>query len=232
MEKDDQQSKIMPIKRRNPPVKRENPHRYTENAIERLPFEGIPFQFGENIRQLAFEIWLLRADRNVARTQRALAEELADDCEELGVDPPSESAIRKWVKEENWKLKADEAIKEVAPFLNERHFLRLFAASEGAGETLARLAMAAENILRRLEMGQQISQTDARVLNTIKDASVELLKLRGLGTAGGYAPPAIPQATVKINTDDMTPEELSQHVRALILEEREAMNAKKGPRNR
>lgn len=164
------------------------------------------FAYSDEVRRLAFEIWLLRADRSTSRTARLLAEELAGEMEQF----PTDRTLRLWRDEDQWYLKAEEAIKEVAPMLNERHFLRLFAATEQAERALIDI------------IHNDHPEKDARRLQVIKDAALELLKLRGLGTAGGYAPPAIPHATVRLDAESQTPQELSRAIREAILEERES----------
>lgn len=185
-----------------------------EVGIDRVTGEIYPetgFEYGDNVRRLAYELWWLRADRNFARTARLLVEELGDELPRS----PSAATIRLWAREENWVGKVEDDIKSVATILNERHFLRLFAASEQAGETLVTIALG------------EHPEADGRKLQVIKDAAVELLKLRGLGTAGGYAPPAIPTATARIDTSQKTPEELSQMIREAILQEKQVGTAKK-----
>ena len=211
-------------KRRSPRVPKENPHRYSENAIERLDVVTHmppPFAYGENVRRLAYEIWMLKGNRNVTRTQRLLGEELVDDETGEVMPVPSVAALRKWAKEDHWAARADEDIKEVAPFLGERHLIRLFATTDGSLDTLSRIATMLDDTIDRGE------KPDARLLQVVKDACVELLKLRGLGTAGAILAPQIPQTTQKTDLTRMTPEELSQHMRQLIVEEREATNAKR-----
>jgi hypothetical protein len=176
------------------------------------PIQRSPIEYGEDVRRLAFEIWLLRADRNCTRAARLLAEELAGEMEQF----PSDRVVRQWRREDEWELKAQEAIKEVAPLLNERHFLRLFAATEQAEKAIIDI------------IHNDHPEPDARRLQVIKDAALELLRLRGLGTAGGYAPPAIPHATVRLDENTSTPQELSRQIRELILEERQHSAAPKG----
>lgn len=181
---------------------------YPDDYIDRKTGEIYPetnFEYGEDVRRLAYELWWLRSDRNYAQTERLLKEELGDELPST----PSVATIRKWSKEENWVGKVEDDIKSVARILNERHFLRLFAASEEAQAELIKIAL---NIH---------PEKDARRLQVIKDACNELLKLRGIGTAGGYAPPPVPQATVRLDTTRMSPEELSQSIRDAILEEKQ-----------
>lgn len=164
-------------------------------------------EYSAEIRRLAYEIWLLKADRNIARTARMLKEELGDEL----AYTPTDRQIRNWRREELWEARAQDDIKQVAQMLNERHFLRLFAASEQAGSDLVSIAQ------------NDHPEKDARRLQVIKDANVELLKLRGLGTAGGYAPPAIPHATVRLGENNETPQELSRAIREAILTEKKQL---------
>lgn len=167
-----------------------------------------PIEYGPDVRRLAYEIWLLRADRNAEQTARLLYDEAQDDLAHF----PNAATIRKWAREEQWKLRAEEEIKNVAQFLNERHFLRLFAATETAEEAIIKI------------VNNTHEEQNPRRLQVIKDAAVELLKLRGLGTAGGYAPPPIPHATVKIGGGNESPQELARQIRDHIAAEKEGMN--------
>jgi hypothetical protein len=168
---------------------------------------AVSVEYSEEIRRLAYEIWLLKADRNVARTARMLVDELRDELPSY----PTDRQIRNWRKEEAWEARAQDDIKQVAQMLNERHFLRLFAASEQAGSDLVSIAQ------------NDHPEKDARRLQVIKDANVELLKLRGLGTAGGYAPPAIPHATVRLGEQGETAQELSRAIREAILSDKKQL---------
>lgn len=159
-----------------------------------------------SVVRLAYELWLLRADRNCQKTSRLLYDELKDDLPQT----PSASQIRGWRDEYQWELNAQEDIKSVAQMLNERQFLRFFVASEEAAKELVRIAL------------NDHEEQDARRLAVIKDACIEIIRIRGLGTAGGYAPPAIPHATVRLGENSTTsPQELSRQIREAILEEKQ-----------
>jgi hypothetical protein len=150
-----------------------------------------------------------------------LEDELSDWMDEF----PSPRLINKWKHEENWSARAEDDIKQVAPMLNERHFLRLFTMTEEAEELYAQVIAGDHPLLHSNDPHA------AKKLDVMFKAAQDLLKLRGLGTAGGYAPPAIPHATVRLEEQGgKTPGQIAAVIRELILEEKVQAGRKKDNR--
>jgi hypothetical protein len=97
-------------------------------------------RFPDDLRQLAYEIWLLKADRNATRTQRLLAEEcrLAADeqvddntgeitlVDDESLPIPTVRQVQRWAKDGDWEHKADDDVARLAPKLYKRFNTRLF----------------------------------------------------------------------------------------------------------
>lgn len=173
-----------------------------------------PVEYDDAIRRLAFEIWLLKADRNCERTALLLRQELDGEIPYY----PSGRTIRKWCKSEEWSLQAEDAIKSVAQFLNERDFIRLFALTQEAVRVYGDI------------IHNDHPEPDPKRLQVIANTATELLKLRGLGTAGGYAPPSIPSITVRNDNPDATPQELARELMEHIAESKQKQADRKGRR--
>jgi hypothetical protein len=124
-------------------------------------------RYGDEARELAFAYWI-HADRNLARAMKLLEENWNADLGEM----PSKPTIHRWINDDAWHLKADQAIAENFPHIQTRHTARLVALTDMALETYA-AAMAGE--LDKLGPGIMMNRLSA---------ARDVVNLRGLGTAG------------------------------------------------
>ena len=111
-----------------------------------------------------------------------LSEELSGEMPSF----PHANTIRTWRRNEGWDDRASQDIAQVAQMLNRRHFEKLFTLTEEALEVKASI------------LANDHPEQDSKRLDVIARTATELLKLRGLGTAGviagGIEPPK-PQAS-------------------------------------
>jgi hypothetical protein len=185
---------------------------YATNAIAVIPQKGA---FDEATKQLCFEIWLFLADRNAEDTVRILTERLQNVApEEFPQDLriPSVRTVQNWAKTEGWAYKANDLIRNTAEHIDETQIARLFVISEEA-----------IGFAHRLIRGDFDKFGSPGVLAVRWDAAKEMLKFRGLGTAGVVGAPTL---EVKIQTQsdstrDMSVDEISEHLRQKTLEKKE-----------
>jgi hypothetical protein len=185
---------------------------YATNAIALIPQKGA---FDEATKQLCFEIWLFLADRNAEDTVRILTERLEnlapEDVPQLG-RLPSVRTVQNWAKTDGWAYKANDLIRNTAEHIDETQIARLFVISEEA-----------IGFAHRLIRGDFDHFKSPGVLAVRWDAAKEMLKFRGLGTAGVVGAPTL---EVKIqtqsdSTQNMSVDEISEHLRQRTLEKKE-----------
>lgn len=167
--------------------------------------KSVDIVYGDDVKRLAYEIWLLKANRSNARTASMLYDELEGEMPKY----PSPQTIRSWRVKEEWDLRASDDIAQVAQMLNRRHLEKLFAMTDEALEIKASI------------IHNDHPEKDARRLDIISRSVDELLKLRGLGTAGVQGGNEPPRAVSKAIEEAGTVREKSAALRDEILQEKQ-----------
>lgn len=170
--------------------------------------------YSEEIHRLAYEIWLLKATRNIARTARMLEKELEGELPAY----PTASAIRNWKNAEQWEARASDDLKNIARHLDARHFEKLFAMTDELLEVATAIAT------------NDHPEKDPKRLDIISRTVQELLKLRGIGTAGVHARPTLPAPSALALEAGSSPADRSRAIREEILEAKQASRQKKTTR--
>lgn len=166
-------------------------------------------RYGDEARELAFAYWIY-ADRSLARTMRLIEENWNDD---LGA-VPSKPTVHRWINDDAWHLKADQAIAENFPHIQTRHTARLVALTDMALETYA-AALSGE--LDKLGPGTMLNR-----INAARD----VVNLRGLGTAGArsegahLAPRVIPSGNGNLE-EQLTAQDRAKRQRDRLEAERQ-----------
>jgi hypothetical protein len=160
------------------------------------------------IWELIYEIWLFLADRNAKRAYQILLQQLdvmsPEDLPFTAEEIPSIRTIQRRVKSEQWDYQANDHIRSTAKHIDETQISRMFVISD--------LALSFAHQL--LEAGYNPSD-HAGVLAVKWDAAKEMLRFRGLGTAGAVG--GTPTLEIKVSQDQRmieldskTPEERSE----------------------
>ena len=149
---------------------------------------------GDQVRDVAFELWWLECSRDVMQVTKKLAEdpiwrEQAGLAE--GDKGPSDDSIRRWVKDEGWADEAHRRMRKLAPNMLERGAVALVYAFPSAVNTLTRVAegkgsgdegkvntsdrIAADNAFRVVQLiaGDQLSA----LAKPVVDAAVDMSRL-------------------------------------------------------
>lgn len=195
----------------------------TDDTGDISPFLSTGNRFDDEMRALAYEIWLLKADRNAARTRQMLADECRLAVEEQIDDNTGEIAsiddeslriptvrqVQRWVKDGDWPKRATEDITKLAPKLwkaaNSRLFAQLEAAQRFDGDVLD---------------GAYDRYDKPGILAIKEKVAARIQTLAGIGTAAGLLPPSIPQSSVKAIDASSTPQEMAREQRERLLEAR------------
>jgi hypothetical protein len=179
-------------------------------------------RFSDDIRQLAYEIWLWEAGRNATRTQHLLAQEcraaneeqidnntgeitLVDD-ESLPI--PTIRQVQRWVKDHDWEGRADDDVARVAPRLYKRSNARLFTTLPLAQEW--DFAFLSDMCMR--------PNLNAGMAAVCEKLSARLQTLGGVGTAAGLMPVAMPSAPPQAIAEGATPQEMARMQRERLRE--------------
>lgn len=191
----------------------------TENAQTSaiVPFKQPAIRYEQELWDYIFEIWLYLADRNCAATYDKMLEELEDSPIFDSDIYPSVRQIQYKRKKDNWDLRANNIIRSEARNIDETHTARMLVMGEKALD-----------LAEQLITGQIVAKdrNDAQLIAIRWDAAKEMLRFRGLGTAGVVGKPTL-EITVKtdenkgINLKDMTPDEKAEFWRQRTLEEKE-----------
>ncbi len=175
-------------------------------------------RFDDEIRHMAHEIWLLRADRSPSRTQQMLAEKCRDLAhaveEEFGVTfdeeslkIPSVRQLQRWIKDGRWQETAADDIAKMAPKLYKDFNARLFAQVEAAqrfdGDVLA---------------GEYDTFRSPGVLAIKEKVAARVQMLAAVGTAAGLAPVAMPAPSVTEMDGDASVAELGARMREKLMD--------------
>jgi hypothetical protein len=178
-------------------------------------------RFSDDIRELAYEIWLLKADRNAARTQSLLAEQCRAEAEEqiddntgeiLSIDDdslpiPTVRQVQRWAKDGNWQQKAADDIARLAPRMYKDFNARLFSQIE-----------AAQQLDFDILSGKYGNPHSPGILAVMEKVAARLQTLAGVGTAAGLMPVAMPSAPPQALTGAETPQDLARLQREKIRE--------------
>jgi hypothetical protein len=185
----------------------------TETAV--VVYRGdVGKRYPPEIRDLAYEIWAYKADRNATRTRQLLIEMLRADAEAEGIvvdvedlPVPSERMMQKWVKDGNWAQKVTEDIASIAPRLWKEFNARLFAQVEAAqafdGDVLA---------------GKYDYYDKPGILATKEKVAARIQTLAGIGTAAGLSPVSMPAPSAKPLEEGLSTQEISRRSRDRLLE--------------
>lgn len=141
-------------------------------------------RYGPEVKELAFACYV-QSDHNVSRATVMLRERLGDaPC-------PDRSVVSRWAKEEQWALKATEAIAERFPYLNVEHAARLVAMTDEALDTYSAI------------MRGELDNVKAAAIMARMNVARHVLDLRGLGTSGTrFGAPEAPQLPANLIADD------------------------------
>ncbi len=146
----------------------------------------VPFTpFEADLKELVFETWLFIADRSPTRTLKVLEKQLHEhaDDDDLPIslaNLPSLRTIQHWIKHDSWDERANDKIRSTAKHIDETQISRMFIISD--------LALSFAHQL--LEEGFN-KNDNAGILAVKWDAAKEMLRFRGLGTAGNVGTPSL-----------------------------------------
>jgi hypothetical protein len=186
-----------------------------------FPKTDTGIRYSDDLRQLAYEIWLLKADRNAARTQmllaeqcRAEAEEQIDDntgeilsIEDESLNIPTVRQVQRWAKDGNWSQKAADDIARLAPRMYKDFNARLFTQIE-----------AAQQLDFDILSGKYGNPNSPGILAVMEKVAARLQTLAGVGTAAGLMPVSMPSAPPQALTGAETPQDLARMQREKIRE--------------
>jgi hypothetical protein len=186
-----------------------------------FPKSDTGIRYSDDLRQLAYEIWLLKADRNAARTQmllaeqcRAEAEEQVDDntgvilsIEDESLNIPTVRQVQRWAKDGNWSQKAADDIARLAPRMYKDFNARLFTQIE-----------AAQQLDFDILSGKYGNPNSPGILAVMEKVAARLQTLAGVGTAAGLMPVSMPSAPPQALTGQESPQDLARIQREKIRE--------------
>ena len=181
-----------------------------------LPVRPQAVTHDEATRALAFEVWALQAGRNHHRTATLLREMAEREARVRGaaaVEPtPSDEAIRRWARDNDWDLEADRRMQELAPALHDRITSMLWAAAPGAVDVL---------------IGAQRGEFDGLKQEEIRartGTAVETLRMLGFGSAAITREQVMPQRRAGEAADPAT----GQDAAAALLARMQARKTRAG----
>jgi hypothetical protein len=182
-----------------------------------VPYKQPSTRYEQELWDYIFEIWLYLADRNCAATYDKMLEELEDSPIFDADIYPSVRQIQYKRKKDNWDLRANNIIRSEARNIDETQMARMLVMGEKALD-----------LAEQLITGQIVAKdrNDAQLIAIRWDAAKEMLRFRGLGTAGT---PGKPTLEITVKTDDnkgidlkgMTPDEKAEFWRQRTLEDKE-----------
>jgi hypothetical protein len=186
-----------------------------------FPKTDTGIRYSDDLRQLAYEIWLLKADRNAARTQmllaeqcRAEAEEQIDDntgeilsIEDESLNIPTVRQVQRWAKDGRWEQKAADDIARLAPRMYKDFNARLFTQIE-----------AAQQLDFDILSGKYGNPNSPGILAVMEKVAARLQTLAGVGTAAGLMPVSMPHAAPQALTGLESPQDLARMQREKIRE--------------
>ena len=192
----------------------------TSSAL--VPVKQSNMAYQQDLWDYIFEIWLYLADRNCAATYDIMVKELQDSNVFEPDLYPGLRAIQQRRKKEDWDRRANDIIRSEARHIDETHTARMFVASGKALDLATALIEGTVTVKDRNE---------AQVLAIRWDAAKELLRFRGLGTAGAVGKPTL-EVVIKNEDSDaaqnlrellakMTPDEQAEFWRQRTLEGKE-----------
>jgi hypothetical protein len=154
--------------------------------------------FSAELKAYLYEIWLFLADRSAPRTLKILEQQLSASAPiDTSVDfsrLPSVRTLQSWIKDEKWDEEANDHIRRTAKHIDESQISRMFLISDLA------LSFAHQLLEHGFDPGD-----NAGILAVKWDAAKEMLKFRGLGTAGAIG--GTPTLEIKVtNTAADLPE--------------------------
>lgn len=172
--------------------------------------------FDTDFWELIYETWLFLCDRNAKRTLEVLKKHLRQlPVGELPFtedDLPSQRTLQRKIKAEAWDERANDQIRSTAKHIDESQISRMFVISD--------LAL---NFAHQLLEDGYSKNDHAGVLAVKWDAAKEMLKFRGLGTAGVVGAPTLEVKVVNQidQVENMSVEERSESIRQGILKRKE-----------
>lgn len=181
------------------------PSENTEKALATLPGPKRG-RYDDAVKDLCFQVWLFQADRNAEETRRILEGELTEfsGASLPNLDRiPTARQIQLWVKNEHWAQRGNDLIRNTAEHIDESQIARLFIISDEA------ISFARELIRGDYDMHPKPGNLAVRW-----DAAKEMLRFRGLGTAGVVGAPTL---EVKVVND------LDDRMKALSIDEKAEM---------
>lgn len=189
----------------------------TENTLVPVSVPQRGNRFDDELWELAYEIWLLKADRNAVRTHRMLRQHVIDsmdpefdDIDEESLNIPGLRAVQKRIKDHKWRERASNDMAGLAPHLGKEHFWRLYALTD-----------AAESFYAAMMHGEYDHFASPGILASKVAVAKDLLMLRGLGTASGLAPISMPQAEAKVLDQELSVQEMQRQTRERLRELRD-----------
>ncbi len=185
------------------------------NAIAIIPDMLQPgIRYEDAIWELIQEIWLFYADRNCTKTRQLLIEEFKDSPTFDESHVPSLRQIQHKAKKDDWDAWGNDWIRGKATRIDETHTARMLVLSNKALEF-------ADDLISGNYMNSSPGALAIRW-----DAAKEMLRFRGLGTAGEKVQPKL-EVTVNQITESgpdfsqMTTDEKAEFYRQKVLEGKE-----------
>ncbi len=161
------------------------------------------------IKEMIFETWLFLADRNAAEALRLVKLQLAEMApEDRPLAPehlPTPRTIQRWVKYDAWEQRGNDHMRRTAKTLDDSQIARMFAISN--------LAL---SFAHQLLKDGYSPQDRPSVLAVKWDAAKEMLKFRGLGTAGVLGAPTL-AVTIEAPDTSVTLDGLSMAEKAEMM---------------
>lgn len=182
-----------------------------------VPVQTNHVRYEQELWDYIFEIWLYLADRNCAATYDKLVQELQHSPV---FDPelyPNVRSIQQKRKKDKWDERANNIIRSEARHIDETQISRMFVMSDKA------LDLANDLIEGKV---QAKDRNDAQIIAIRWDAAKEMLRFRGLGTAGAVGKPTLEivvknEDSAALDLKSMTQDEQAEFWRQRTLEGKE-----------
>lgn len=178
------------------------------NAIATIPQGN---RYDDAIWEVLFEIWLFLADRNCQRTRDKFIAEFREHPTFQEDKVPSVRQLQYRAKNEKWDLRANDLIADTAKHIDKTQLARLWVMIDKAIDFEDRL------------ISGEFMHAKPGMIGIMHDAAKEMMKLRGLGTAGVLGAPVV-TVEVKSGTDmesNLSLDEKAELYRSNILREKQ-----------
>jgi hypothetical protein len=185
------------------------------NAIAIIPEVIQPgIRYEDAIWELIKEIWLFYADRNCTKARQILIDQFNDAASFDESSVPSLRQIQHRAKKDDWDGWGNDLIRSKVVRIDETHIARMLVLADKALEF-------ADDLI-----SGKYDKSSPGMMAVRWDAAKEMLRFRGLGTAGDKVQPKL-EVTINQNADHgpdfskMTTEEKAEFYRQNILQAKE-----------